>query len=233
MSKNGATTTVATAPTPATSGTTLTVATGTGTRLFAGMAVLHPSSAVPTAANMEVVTITDVTGDVVTMTRAQESSAARTVVVGDTLTQGLTAAMYDALVASVAAKADAVATTSALAGKANNSHPHSAADVTSGTLPLARGGTGGTDASTARTSLGLGTAAVETPASLAANTAFTATYAPLASPALTGNPTAPTPSPGDNDTSIATTGFVTAAVAAGGGGSSSPASALYLAANFR
>lgn len=37
-------------------------------------------------------------------------------------------------------------------------------------------------------------------------------YAPLASPALTGNPTAPTPSPGDNDTSIATTGFVKAAI---------------------
>ncbi len=37
-------------------------------------------------------------------------------------------------------------------------------------------------------------------------------YAPLASPALTGNPTAPTPAPGDADTSIATTAFVTAAV---------------------
>lgn len=35
----------------------------------------------------------------------------------------------------------------------------------------------------------------------------------LASPAFTGNPTAPTPSPEDNDTSIATTAFVTAAVA--------------------
>jgi hypothetical protein len=41
--------------------------------------------------------------------------------------------------------------------------------------------------------------------------------APLASPALTGNPTAPTPTAGDNDTSIATTAFVTAAVAAGAG----------------
>ena len=40
------------------------------------------------------------------------------------------------------------------------------------------------------------------------------TYAPLASPALTGNPTAPTPTAGDNDTSIATTAFVTTAVAA-------------------
>jgi hypothetical protein len=42
--------------------------------------------------------------------------------------------------------------------------------------------------------------------------------APLASPAFTGTPTAPTPSPGDNTTNIATTSFVTAAV--GGGGSS-------------
>lgn len=33
-------------------------------------------------------------------------------------------------------------------------------------------------------------------------------YAPLASPTFTGNPTAPTPAPGDNDTSIATTAFV-------------------------
>jgi hypothetical protein len=47
--------------------------------------------------------------------------------------------------------------------------------------------------------------------------------APLASPALTGNPTAPTPAAGDNDTSIATTAFVTTAltnagVTPGGGG---------------
>jgi hypothetical protein len=38
--------------------------------------------------------------------------------------------------------------------------------------------------------------------------------APLASPALTGDPTAPTPAPGDNDTSIATTAFVQAALGA-------------------
>lgn len=40
-----------------------------------------------------------------------------------------------------------------------------------------------------------------------------AAKAPLASPALTGSPTAPTPTAGDNDTSIATTAFVTGAVA--------------------
>lgn len=41
-------------------------------------------------------------------------------------------------------------------------------------------------------------------------------FAPLASPAFTGNPTAPTPTAGDSDTSIATTAFVTAAVATAG-----------------
>jgi hypothetical protein len=38
-------------------------------------------------------------------------------------------------------------------------------------------------------------------------------YAPIDSPPFTGNPTAPTPAPGDADTSIATTAFVAAAVA--------------------
>lgn len=41
-----------------------------------------------------------------------------------------------------------------------------------------------------------------------------AAKAPLASPTFTGNPTAPTPTAGDNDTSIATTAFVAAALAA-------------------
>jgi len=41
-----------------------------------------------------------------------------------------------------------------------------------------------------------------------------ALLAPLASPALTGNPTVPTATPGDNDTSAASTAFVTAAIAA-------------------
>lgn len=41
-----------------------------------------------------------------------------------------------------------------------------------------------------------------------------ATLAPLVSPALTGDPTAPTPAGGDNDTSIATTAFVQGELAA-------------------
>jgi hypothetical protein len=42
--------------------------------------------------------------------------------------------------------------------------------------------------------------------------------APLASPALTGNPTAPTQAPGDDSDKLATTAYADAAVAAGGGG---------------
>src|SRR5262245_19370142 len=57
-------------------------------------------------------------------------------------------------------------------------------------VTVARGGTGGTDAATALSNLG---------------------GAPLASPIFTGNPTAPTPTAGDSDTSLATTAFVTAA----------------------
>src|SRR5690606_12402626 len=45
---------------------------------------------------------------------------------------------------SIATKADSSALTSGLAGKANLAHTHSAADITSGTLSVARGGTGET-----------------------------------------------------------------------------------------
>ena len=43
------------------------------------------------------------------------------------------------------------------------------------------------------------------------------TYAPLASPALTGTPTAPTPSASDNSTKIPTTAWVTSKITASGG----------------
>lgn len=46
--------------------------------------------------------------------------------------------------------------------------------------------------------------------------AVAAAKANLASPTFTGDPKGPTPSPGDNDTSLATTAFVVAALAAGG-----------------
>ena len=59
--------------------------------------------------------------------------------------------------------------------------------------------------------------------------------AALASPALTGNPTAPTQTAGNNSTRLATTAFVTAALTAGGGGfgsySTYSADTNYLAAD--
>jgi hypothetical protein len=53
--------------------------------------------------------------------------------------------------------------------------------------------------------------------------------APLASPALTGNPTVPTQSPGDNSTKAASTAYVEAAVAAGGGGGGGAADGAHTA----
>jgi hypothetical protein len=69
--------------------------------------------------------------------------------------------------------------------------------------------------SAAHTVLGLGTMALASTSTYATAAAL-ASYAPLASPALTGTPTAPTAAPGTNTTQIATTAFVTAAVGAGG-----------------
>jgi len=53
-----------------------------------------------------------------------------------------------------------------------------------------------------------------------------ATYAPLASPALTGNPTAPTQSGGDNSTKLATTQYVATAVATGAVAGANPSAAI-------
>ena len=47
-------------------------------------------------------------------------------------------------------------------------------------------------------------------------TYFTTTFAPLVSPALTGTPTAPTATAGDNSTKISTTAFVASALSLGG-----------------
>jgi hypothetical protein len=95
--KNFARSTVATAPSPANSGTSLVLATGDGAlfpdpaTLGAFNVVIWPANTDPTPANAEVVRVTARATDTLTITRATESSSARTVVVGDSIALAVTA----------------------------------------------------------------------------------------------------------------------------------------------
>lgn len=91
---NLAVSTVATAPSPATSGTSLVVAAGEGARFPSSgsfPATVWPQGQNPTPANAEIVLVTAVSTDTLTITRAQEGTSARTVVVGDYLAATVTA----------------------------------------------------------------------------------------------------------------------------------------------
>ena len=90
--KNFTITTVATAPSPATTGTSLIVASGDGA-LFAvnEPAIIFPVNDQPLVANAEIVMVTNVSTDTLTITRTQESTSARTIVAGDIIIQGITA----------------------------------------------------------------------------------------------------------------------------------------------
>src|SRR4051812_47728316 len=91
--KNLAVSAVATAPSPATSGTSLVVTTGHGTRFPAVPfnATIWPVATQPTPANAEIVRVTAISTDTLTITRAQESSSARTVIVGDQIAATISA----------------------------------------------------------------------------------------------------------------------------------------------
>jgi hypothetical protein len=91
--KNFAYSTVLVAPSPATSGTSLTVFTGQGALFPAAPfnAVVWPTGTNPLASNAEIVRVTAIAGDVFTITRAQESTTARTVLIGDNIAASITA----------------------------------------------------------------------------------------------------------------------------------------------
>ena len=85
--------TVVTPPSPATSGTTLTVTAGQGA-LFPVTpfnALVAPANTVPTTLNAEIVTVTNVTGDTLTITRAQESTTAQAIAAGYVIADAITA----------------------------------------------------------------------------------------------------------------------------------------------
>lgn len=93
MAKNFAYGTVLTAPSPATSGTSLVLNSGQGALMPAVPfpAVIGPIGVQPTAANAEIVTVTGIATDTLTIVRTAEGSSARTVIVGDQLAAVMTA----------------------------------------------------------------------------------------------------------------------------------------------
>jgi hypothetical protein len=91
---NFAISTVATAPSPATSGPSVTVATGDGANFPTPpfqVTVWPAAPATPTMANAEIGRCTAVAGDVLTIVRAQEGTSARSIVAGDQIMAGVTA----------------------------------------------------------------------------------------------------------------------------------------------
>lgn len=91
--KNFAYSLVATAPSPASSGTSLVVTAGQG-GLFPAVpfnATIWPASTQPLSTNAEIVRVTGVSTDTLTITRAQEGSSARSVIVGDQIAATVTA----------------------------------------------------------------------------------------------------------------------------------------------
>ena len=84
---------VATAPSPAASGTSLVVTAGQGA-LFPAVpfnATIWPTAANPLSTTAEIVRVTAISTDTLTITRAQESTSARTVIVGDQIAATVTA----------------------------------------------------------------------------------------------------------------------------------------------
>jgi hypothetical protein len=91
--KNFAYSTVLTAPSPATSGTSLVVQTGDGSKFPTPPfnATVWPANKQPLSSNAEIVRVTAVSTDTLTIARAQESTTARTIVAGDQIAATVTA----------------------------------------------------------------------------------------------------------------------------------------------
>lgn len=94
--KNFAYSTIATAPSPALSGTSLVVAAGQGA-LFPAVpfnVTIWPIGQQPLTTNAEIVRVTAIVTDTLTITRAQEGSAALSIIVGDQIAATITALTF-------------------------------------------------------------------------------------------------------------------------------------------
>lgn len=89
---NFAYSTVATAPSPATSGTSMVLQSGDGAKFPAAPfnVTIWPANSQPTTLNAEIVRVTAKVTDTLTIVRAQEGSTARTVIVGDQIAATIT-----------------------------------------------------------------------------------------------------------------------------------------------
>ena len=97
--KNFASSLVATAPSPATSGTSLVVTAGQGTYFPATPfdATIWPSGVQPTNTNAEIVRVTNVSTDTFTITRAQYGTTAQSIAVGYQIAQTVDANLLNQL----------------------------------------------------------------------------------------------------------------------------------------
>lgn len=87
---------VATAPSPAISGTSLVVTAGFGATLGTPPfnMVVWATGVAPTTSNAEIVRVTNISTDTLTITRSQESTSARTILVGDQIAVSMTAKTF-------------------------------------------------------------------------------------------------------------------------------------------
>lgn len=101
--RNFAVSTVALAPTPPTTGTSLTVASGAGVYFPVAPfnVIVCPAETLPMATNAEIVRVTAKAGDVFTILRMQEGSQVRVIVAGDQIYAGLTEKLIDDLFAAM------------------------------------------------------------------------------------------------------------------------------------
>lgn len=88
---------VATAPSPAISGTSLAVTATYGATLGTPPfnALVWATGVAPTIANAEIVRVTNISTDTLTITRAQEGTSARTIVIGDQIAISMTAKTFN------------------------------------------------------------------------------------------------------------------------------------------
>lgn len=102
--------TVLSPPSPPASGTSLTLAAGGGALMPAVPfnALVWPVGLLPVVGNAEIVRVTNVAGDVLTITRTQESTSARTILAGDQFCNVISAKVFTDIETAVNGKQAAI-----------------------------------------------------------------------------------------------------------------------------